>query len=227
MRILPTLAACLLAVISTGSVAAEAAAPAMTPHIVFVREYISELAELERLRLRVESVMNEPEANHMVEMIGYSTRVQIAMRSYVNHLNAMQLEPPHDKLLANIVSLHNSKYRVHGRINEISTAMLSGSKPGVNLDAMAAEMPELRALLDEVDGLFSNMSVLTFTTLLSGSPESASSRLRITSAERDGLLQSLNGEFGEALNASKPSPLANAALVLRNYLQKDFTPSDN
>lgn len=206
------------------------AAPATSalPQLEFVREYIRELGELERLRSRVEELTRAPGADHMTEMIGYSTRVQIAMRSYIGKLNGIRLEPPHDALLTNIVALHTSKYRVHGRIAEISTAMLAGPRVGVDLDAMAAEMPRLRTVLDEVDNLFPEMSVLAFTTLVSPTRDAngASTQLRINALERTALLGSLTEEFGSSLDAANPGPLTRAAVVLRGYLRKEFTPAE-
>jgi hypothetical protein len=214
--------------LATAVRAAEPVAAKDTPHIDFVREYIRELGELERLRARVAEVLQAPGADHMTEMIGYSTRVQIAMRSYIGLLNNMRLEPPHDVLVTNIVALHNSRFRVHGRIAEISAAMLAEAKNGVDASAMADEAPRLRAVLDEIDGLFPAMSVLAFTTLILPTPDASgeTSRLRITAAERETLLESLKVEFGDALDAKSRNALTSAAAVLRGYLRKDFTPAD-
>jgi hypothetical protein len=216
-----------ITLLATVAHAAGAGGAAETPQLAFVREYIRELGELERLRTRVEEVVQQPDADHMAEMIGYSTRVQIAMRSYIGQLNTMRLEPPHDVLVANIVALHNSRFRVHGRIAEIATAMLAEAKGGVDASAMVDEAPKLRAMLDEIDELFPDMSVLAFTTLISPTPDGSGelSRLRITGAEREALLKSLAMEFGETLDVKSRNALTSAAAVLRGYLRKDFTPA--
>lgn len=228
MRFLAKLALCSLALFSPAAFTEPSAAPEAAPQVRFVREYIRQLGELEHLRTRVEEVLKQPEANHMMEMISYSSRVQIAMRSYIGQLNQLRLEPPHDVLVANIVSLHTSRHRIHGRIAEISTAMLTTPAAGVDAGAMANEVPKLRAVLDEMDELFPNLSVLAFTTLISPTPDASgdTSRLRITAAEREALLGSLLHEFDGTLDAPQLKPLAKAAWVLRGYLLKDFTPAD-
>ncbi len=229
MRFPVRLALCSLALFAPAAFPAAGAAADAAPQIRFVREYIRQLGELERLRVRVEEVLQQPDANHMLEMISYSHRVQLAMRSYIGQLQNLRLEPPHDVLVTNLVSLHSSRHRVHGRIAEISTAMLVKPAAGGDAGAMANEVPQLRSVLDEMDALFPNLSVLAFTTLISPLPDASgeTSRLRITAAEREALLESLHGEFDGALDAPDLKPLANAAWVLRGYLRKDFTPADS
>jgi hypothetical protein len=229
MGFLARLALCSLALFAPAAFPASPAAGEAAPQIQFVREYIRQLGELERLRIRVEEVLQQPDANHMMEMISYSSRVQIAMRSYIGQLKNLRLEPPHDVLVANLVSLHSSRHRVHGRIAEISTAMLARPAAGGDAGAMANEVPQLRSVLDEMDALFPNLSVLAFTTLISPTPDASgeTSRLRITAAEREALLDNLRGEFDGALDVPDLKPLANAAWVLRGYLLKDFTPADS
>jgi len=208
---------------STAAVAAQASA-----HVEFVREYIRELGEFERLRVDTERAAREPNTNLMFELISYSAQLQLALRADIAALQAMQLEAPHGALLRNIINSHNTRLRVHGRIKEISTAMLIGPQPGVDLPAMAAEMPNLRSMLDEIDELFLATSLLAFTTLLDPVPDSTGqiSRLRITAAERADLLLRLQAEFGNSLDKKSPHTLTNAAGVLRDYLGKDFTPAD-
>ncbi len=231
MRFLAKLALCSVALFSPAAFTEPSAAPESAPQVRFVREYIRQLGELEHLRTRVEEVLQQPDANHMMEMISYSSRVQIAMRSYIGQLNQLRLEPPHDVLVANIVSLHSSRHRIHGRIAAISTAMLARPAAGAGADAeeMANEVPKLRAVLDEMDELFPNLSVLAFTTLISPTPDASgdTSRLRITAAEREALLGNLLHDFEGTLDAPDLKPLAKAAWVLRGYLLKEFTPADS
>jgi hypothetical protein len=208
---------------SAGAVAAQAA-----PHIEFVREYIRELGEFERLRTQAEDSMRAPDANLMAEMNAYSAQQQLALRANIAVLQKIQLGEPHDALLRSIINSHNTRLRVHARINQICTAMLIGTQSGIDLTAMAAEVPNLRAMLDEIDELFLDTSSLAFTTLLDPAPDSQgqNSRLRITAAERADLLGRLRLEFGNTLDEQSPNALTHAAGVLRHYLRKDFTPAD-
>ena len=227
---LRSLFACLvyLALQTTAAMAAPAAPLPAAPHIEFVREYIRELGEFERLRAQTERAAREPNANLMFELVSYSTRLQLALRADIAALQTIDLPAPHGVLLRNIINSHHMRLRVHGRIKEISTAMLIGPQQGVDLPAMAAEMPNLRSMLDDIDDLFLDTSLLAFTTLLDPAPDAGGqvSRLRITNAERADLLHRLQAEFGNTLDIKSAHTLTNAAGVLRDYLGKDFTPAD-
>lgn len=72
------------------------------------------------------------------------------------------------------------------------------------------------------------LNALVFATLIDQTSDKAGhmSRLMNTREERQDLLRQLNTEFGSKLNQEHQNGVVGAASVLKAYLQKDYTPSD-
>ena len=90
-------------------------------------------------------------------------------------------------------------------------------------------MPQIRAQLDYIDQALFEATPSIFITLIDMKPDSQNhaSHLIITKAERAGLIDDLNTDFGSKLDQKEPNYTVGAASVLRTYLLKDYKCSDD
>ena len=215
----------MLAVLGASSIWAAAAAPTPvreTPHLEFVQEYVRELAELERLRANAEATSKPNDPGFLSDAIYYSTRVQSALTADISRLNDMHLSSPNDAVIGLIVGFHKLKLRAHQELVEIESKVLAGPKPGMDYGAISVRMPKLRAELDDNDQSSLPLSNFVFATLIRETPDKQNhmSRLVITKAEREELLDDLHGSFGTKLNRDNKNYIVGAASLLESNLAR-------
>src|ERR1700730_9988337 len=221
MKSLPVLVALLLWYPATAS-AAE------TSRLAFVTEYIRELGVNEDMRALTAREIAEP-TDKNVAMIRGSTRIVLELTAQIGMLKGMNLNKPFDGLPRNIAEFYDQKIMVHNQMNAMATAFLSGPKPGVDYSAMMAEAPKLTATLEYIDRALFQATPLIFATLVDEKPDKDGhvSRLTITRAQRDGLVQSLQISFGKKLDLSDQNFTVVSASVMRDYLSlKGYKCSD-
>jgi hypothetical protein len=147
-------------------------------------------------------------------------------------LTRMQLNPPFDVLPPNLSAFNERKIELYRKMSAACEAFMSGMsggpKPGVDYDAIGAEMPKLTAELDYIDHAIFEATPLVFAMLISPVPDKNNhmSKLIITADERKHLIDDINSYFGAKLDQEQQPWLVCAATVLRDYLLKDYTPSD-
>lgn len=200
-----------------------------TSHLAFVSEYVRELGLLENLRAAGELESKEKGSNQFSNMIRYSTRLQLELRTNIAMLKGMHFGPQNDDLIKNIIDLHTFKIELHQAMIDIASEFIGGPKPNVDYGKLAAEMPKITASLEYLDKSFLITSVLVFGTLIDMKPDSKghASHLIITRAERQQLIRDLKKSFGSKLEAKNQNYIVSAASVLLTYLQKDFKSSDD
>jgi hypothetical protein len=206
---------------------------AETPHLEFVTTYIHQLQNLERLRATAAAELQDDNlASKMSGCIRNGTRFELELRSQISTLKRMQLNPPFDELLPSLADFNERKIELYQKMSAACEAfmsgMTSGPKPGVDYDAIGAEMPKLTAELDYIDHAIFEATPLVFGMLISPVPDKNNhmSNLIITTAERKRLIDDINSYFGAKLQQEQQPWLVCAATVLRDYLLKDFNPSD-
>ena len=194
----------------------------------FAKEYIQELGELESLRESGEIAVKAPGANPFSEFIYYSTRVQFALKKDISRLENLRLAAPVADAPNMIASFHKQKLEVHERMVEIETQLMGGPKSDVDYGKLGAELPKLRASLDNIDESFMNLSNLVFIALIDTKPDKAGhmSKLVISSIQRQELIRQIRANFGKKLDLKIQPYLTSAASVLLGNLQKDYTCSD-
>ena len=129
--------------------------------------------------------------------------------------------PPYDQIIPTLIHLYEMKVGYFQRISDISSVFLAAPKPNVDYGKMAAQLPKIRAELENIDQtLFNSMSPLIFSTLIDLKPDSQNhaSHLIITKAERAKLIDELNGRFGSKLDAKDQNARVSAAKVLKGFL---------
>jgi hypothetical protein len=221
MRSLPVLLLLLVWCPATASAAA-------TSRLAFVTEYVRELGVNEDMRALAAREIAEP-TDKNAAMIRGSTRIVLELRAQVGMMKRMDLGKPFDGLPGNIAEFYSQKIMIHNQMIAMATAFLSGPKPGVDYGAMAAEAPKLTATLEYVDRALFQATPLIFATLIDEKPDKDGhvSRLIITRAQRDALVQSLQISFGKKLDQSDQNFTIGSASVLRDFLsRKGFKCSD-
>jgi hypothetical protein len=199
-----------------------------TPHLVFVTEYIRELAALENIRESGEQELKENPNSTFTNMIHSGTLFQLELGSQIKMLREMRLKPPHDQLIPIIAGFHERKIDLWKRMAEIGTDFIGGPKPGVDYGKLGAEMPKIRAGMDFIDHALFEASPSVFATLIDLKEDSKghASHLNITKEERARLVDTINTDFGAKMDAKIQNWNVSAANVLKAYLLKDFKCSD-
>lgn len=200
-----------------------------TPHLAFVTEYIRELAAIEDIRVYSERQLAEGKKDEVFSTgIYISTRVQLELRSDVKMLNGMYLKDPFDSLIPGIAAFYEQKIELHQRLIDNESAFLAGPKPGIDYAKLAAEMPKIRATLDDIDHTLFQAAPTIFATLIDPKPDSKNhtSHLIVTKAERKKLIEDLDQRFGGKLDQKDQNYTVGAASVLKAYFLKDFKCSD-
>jgi hypothetical protein len=201
---------------------------AENPHLTFVKEYIRQLANLERLRDTANSELQGGASEKMSGCIRNGTRFQLELQSQISMLRDMQLNPPFNDLPSSLAAFDEKKIELYKKMSEGCEAMISGPKPDVDYDAIAAQTPKLTATMDYIDHAIFEATPLVFGTLIDPVPDANNkmSKLIITSAERKKLIPDIDLYFGAKLDQKDQPWLVSAAWVLRGYLLKDYTSSD-
>lgn len=142
-----------------------------TPHLVFVTEYVRELAAVENIRASGEKELKQDTTdNTFTNAIHASTLFQLELGSQISMLKGMNLKPPFEDLIPNITEFYKRKVALWQRMTEISSAFIGGPKEGVDYSKLGAEMPQVRAQLEYIDHALFDVSPMIFATLIDMKP---------------------------------------------------------
>jgi hypothetical protein len=219
-----------LLVLSTAGAATAKVQKLETPHLTFVTEYIRELNAIETIRASAEQVLTRSTDNEKFSDAVYSsTRMQLELRTQISILKDMHLNPPFETVIPNITKFYTRKIDLFQRLIYISGAFIGGPKSGVDYGKLAAELPQIRAELDDIDHTLFQATPLIFATLMNMKPDSQNhiSHLIITRAERARLLSDITTYFGPKLDQKDRSFQVGAAVILRDGLLNDLKSSDD
>jgi len=202
-----------------------------TPHFNVVKEYVRELIEDEDLKTTGEKELSEAKTPNEQFSAGiyYSKSTQLALRSQIHMLQAMHLNAPFDALIPSLIGFYQQQIDLNQRLIDISGKFLAGPREGVDYQALAAKVPEIRAELDDSRKSVFQAAALLFMTLIDQKPDSQGhlSHLLITKAEKADLQQQL-----EIMLKNEPDDKGDhdyyisAAMVLRGGLQKGHKCAD-
>jgi hypothetical protein len=203
-----------------------------TSHLVFVTEYVRELAAIENIRESGEEGLKENtngDIGTMSNTIYVSSSFQLELGSQIGMLKSMRLNPPFEDVIPNFIVAYGHKIALWKRLGEISSAFMSGPKPGVDYAQLSTEIPQIRGQLDYIDKALLEASALVFETLIDMKPDSNNhtSHLLITNAEKAKLLDIIDINFGSKLDQKHQNFVVGAASVLKTGLNKDFKSSDD
>jgi hypothetical protein len=201
-----------------------------TPHINAVKEYVRELIEAEDLKTKGEKELSEAKSPNEQFSAGiyYSKSTQLELRSEIRMLQSMHLNDPFDTLIPSLVAFYGDQINLHQQLIDISGKFLAGPKEGVDYQALAAKLPEIRAELDDSRKSVFQAAALVFMTLIDEKPDSQGhvSHLVITKAEKSDLQDQLEIMLKGVPEKGDQDYYISAAMVLRGGLQKGHKCAD-
>lgn len=206
-----------------------------TPHLAFVKEYVRELVDLERVResMEKEAAQTKDPNEKLTAFLHGSTLMQLELQTHTAALKEMRLNGEFKELIPRLVDFYTTKSGLYGRFADNTSALLAGSlqpEAGVYYGKLATDLPKLRAQIEYInETLFTDMTPLVFMTLIDMKPDSQNhcSHLTITKAERDELVRTLTDNFGAKLNAKNPIyGVADASLLKFFLIEKGYRCSD-
>lgn len=201
-----------------------------TPHLNVVKEYIRELGEAEDLKTNGEKELSEAKTPNEKLSAGiyYSKSSQLELRSEIRMLQTMHLNDPFDTLITSLVAFYEDQINLHQQLIDISNKFLAGPKEGVDYEALAAKLPEIRAELDDSRKSVFQTAALVFWTLIDQKPDSEGhvSHLLITKAEKADLQEQLDIMLKGEPDKGDHDYYISAAMVLRGGLQKGHRCAD-
>lgn len=202
-----------------------------TPHLRFVKEFVRELIEDEDRKTSGEKELGE--AKRLNEQfsagIYYSKSTQLELRSQIAMLKSMRLKDPFDTLIPGLISSYQQQIELHQKLIDISDKFMTGPKEGVDYQALAAKVPEIRAELDESRKALFDAAALVFMSLVDMKPDSQghASHLLITKAEKADLQDQLEIMLKDAPEKGDQDFYISAAMILRGGLQKGYKCADD
>jgi hypothetical protein len=216
-----------LVFVSITSQAAENTAP-----IEFAKEYIREMGVLEDLRSEGATDLKEkgtdPTQPFVIGIHSF-TRTQNALRTNLSMLKGMKLAPPNEDSIKTLTDNYTAEINIYERMIGISTVMLSDPNPKTDYGALMADMPKLRADLEDSNQSLFQIANLVFAAMIDMKPDKNNhvSHLTITCEERQSLIDQLNRRFGSKLDQKgNLDYFVSGAWLLRANLKKDFKCSD-
>jgi hypothetical protein len=123
-----------------------------TPHLRFVKEFVRDLIEDESCKANGEKELGAAKTpnEQFSASIYFSKSTQLELRSQIGMLQSMRLKDPFDTLIPSLISSYQKQIDLHQKLIDISGRFMAGPKEGVDYQALAAKVPEIRAELDEV-----------------------------------------------------------------------------
>jgi hypothetical protein len=206
-----------------------------TLHYDVVAEYIRSLGTIHNLQqtsvkeFQSDNNADNPPVAKMMSAIRNSTRMKLELKYSITTIKGMKLNKPFETLLPTTIEFYKEKVKLHDELIEIAKIFLVDKpKPGIDYSKMAARMPEITATLEYLDESIFKTMVLVFALLIDEKPDNEGhmSHLNITKAQRQKLIDNINGYFGESLDKQNKNWTVSSAALLRLYLLKDYKCTD-
>jgi hypothetical protein len=201
-----------------------------TPHLDFVKEYVRELIEDEDVKITGEKELSEAKTPNEQFSTGIyvSKSIQLRLRSHIAMLKTMRLNNPFDTLIPSLIGFYQRQIDLHQKFIDISGKFLTGPQEGVDYQALAVKVPEIRTELDDARKAVFDAAALVFWTLIDQRPDSQDhlSHLLISKAEKADLQEQLNILLKDEPDKGDHDYYISAAMVLRAGLQKGHRCAD-
>ena len=200
-----------------------------TSNLAFAFEYIRQLADNEIYReLAAKEFETEKGDDRFPAVIHGRTRMVLELTSQIRALKRMRLSKPFDYIPDFISTIYSRQIELYNAEIAAAEAFISGPKPGVDYGALVAQENKINAELDYVSKNLLLATGSVHDTLVDHKPDKNGrlSRLIITRAERDKLVQTLNMSFGKKLDEENQNWIVASASALRRNLLKGWKCSD-
>jgi hypothetical protein len=201
-----------------------------TPGYEVVTEYVRQLGAIRNIQ-QTAAQATATLKNQTADVTSSNARIQQELRAGINAFRAMKLNPPHGTLLLIAINFYEQKIKLYGALADLPPQSLPGS-PGARADPAkpAAPAANIAANIQYIDKALFDTSPLFFALLMEPKPDKQRrlNQLAITTAQRNQLIEKINGLFGESLNASDQNYTVRTASVLRaDLLNEDYKSSDD
>jgi hypothetical protein len=201
-----------------------------TSPIVFVKEYVRELISDEDLKTNGQKELSEAKTTEEQISTGiyFSKSVQLDLRSQIRMLKGMRLAKPFETLIPDLIGFYQHEVELHQSLIDINSKFIAGPRSGVDYQALAAKLPQIRAELDATQKAVFEATPLIFMALIDQKPDSQDhlSHLVITRAEKSELQDQLEIMLNHEPEKGDHDYYISAALVLRAGLQKGHKCAD-
>jgi hypothetical protein len=201
-----------------------------TSHLSFVKEYIRELTADEDINVSAAKELSEAKTpdEQFSTGIYVSKSRQLELRSQIRMLKSMRLDPPYESLIPGLIAFYQDEIGLHQSLIDLSSKFLAGPKPGVDYQALAAKLPQLRAELEATQKAVFEATPLVFMTLIDMKPDSQghASHLIITKREKSDLQSDLEILLKDQPEHGDHDYYISAAMVLRDAFQKGHKCAD-
>lgn len=212
-----------------GLIAAPSSAAQTTP-FEFFGTYVSQLATFEQLRASAEQEVQESAGDSLKISMGCihsGTRYDLEASSAASMMDGMHLSghfgnEDFQQLPHQIAEIYRLRQAFMRKITGICTAFAEGPKAGVDYKTLAAQMPKLRASIEDLDQTLMVSGVLAFSTLISDREDSQghASHLIIGCLQKQELLNQLKRDFGAKLDKKDVSAGVKQAQIFRQKLME-------
>jgi hypothetical protein len=201
-----------------------------TPHLTFVKEYVRQLMSDEDLKVSAQKELGEAKTPDEQFSTGIyaSKSIELQLGSQIRMFKSMRLDPPYEALIPTLIDAYQSEIGFHQRLIEINSKFLAGPKPEVDYQALAAELPQLRAGLEATQKAVFEATPLIFLTLIDMKPDSQGhvSHLLITKEEKSDLQGALDIILKGQPEHGDHDYYISAAMILRDAFLKGHKCSD-
>jgi hypothetical protein len=209
---------------------ANANAQSADQKIQFISEYVRELSAQEQIRAEGEKELAEApnQEEQLTASIHAATRMQLELQTQIAMLKSFHFDSPFDVLVRGLTSTYQEKINLYQELADICSDFIGDPKPGVDYGKLTAEMPKVRAYLEDNEKGLLPITAVAFGMLIDERPDSKNhaSHLLITKAQKSQLLRTLAAGFGEKLDQKDPNYVVGSALLLKSYLTKGFKCAD-
>lgn len=201
-----------------------------TPHLRFVKEYVRELISDEDLKTNGQKELSAAKTTEEQISTGiyFSKSVQLDLRSQIRMLKDMRLAKPFETLIPDLIAFYQHEVELHQSLIDINTKFIGGPRSGVDYQALAAKLPQIRAELEASQKAVFEATPLIFMALVDQKPDSQNhvSHLLITKAEKTDLQGQLDIMLKDEPDKGDHDYYISAAMVLRGGLQKGYKCAD-
>jgi hypothetical protein len=190
------------------------------PRVQLASEFVRELEVIYRLQETGKKELAEDNSGSgkLTTGIRVGARTMIEMNESIGRLDGIAVDGQWAKFRDMLKELDSERARVFRELNQMTKAMMSGPKPGVNYGAMAAHAPELTAELEQVDKSMFNMAKAMFFAVVDDKrlgPDGKLYHLLLTKKERADMVHLIDDVFGPKLEEKNPPYIVGAAWALK------------
>lgn len=201
-----------------------------TSHLAFVKEYIRELTADEDINVTAAKELSEAKTpdEQFSTGIYVSRSRQIELRSQIGMLKSMRLDPPYETLIPGLTAFYRQEIELNQSLIDLSSKFLAEPKPGVDYQALAAKLPQLRAELEATQKAVFEATPLIFMVLIDMKADSQghASHLIITKQEKSDLQGNLEILLKDQPEHGDHDYYISAAMVLRDAFLKGYKCAD-